>query len=225
MQIDDIIKSRHSVRKYIDRAIPIDIVLALQEEIANCNKEGNLNMQLVLDDEKAFSGVKAHYGALKGVTNYIVMAGKKGIDLSERLGYYGEKVVLKAQALGLNTCWVGLSLSYNDNKKAYKLNKGEIKKLIITIGYGATGGHERKSKSIDEVTELKGAMPEWFRRGVEYALYAPTAMNQQKFKFVLSSDNKVKLRYGLAFYGNVDKGIVKYHFELCAGKENFSWEE
>jgi len=80
----------------------------------------------------------------------------------------------------------------------------------------------RKSKSFEEVAVVNGDVPEWFKRGVEYALYAPTAMNQQKFKFYLDG-NKVRLKYALAFYGNVDKGIVKYHFELGAGKENFFW--
>lgn len=222
MQIYDIIKSRHSVRKYIDKEIASDVLLALRNEIDICNKEGDLNIQLVLGDKTAFSGLRAGYGSLKGVSNYIVMAGKKGATLSERLGYYGERIVLKAQELGLNTCWVGLSFAYNDNKELYQLEKGETKKLIITIGYGETAGHERKSKSFEEVAVVNGDVPEWFKRGVEYALYAPTAMNQQKFKFYLDG-NKVRLKYALAFYGNVDKGIVKYHFELGAGKENFFW--
>lgn len=218
----DLIKSRHSVRSYTSKEIPSDIVEQLNKEIEVCNKEGNLNMQLITNDKEAFGGMKASYGVLKGVTNYIVMAGKNDATLSERLGYFGEHIVLKAQELGLNTCWVGMSFIYNDMKELYTLNSGESKKLIIAIGYGETQGHERKSKCIYDVARVEGEIPEWFKRGIEYALYAPTAMNQQKFKFYLDG-NKVKLKYSLAFYGKVDKGIVKYHFELGAGKENFTW--
>ncbi len=224
MDIFELIKSRHSVRSYLDKEIPSNIVTELNYEILKCNTEGNLNMQLVLNDKNAFGGMKANYGLIKGVTNYIVMIGKKAADLSERLGYYGERVVLKAQSLGLNTCWIGLSLIYNDNKSCYVLNDGEVKKMIIAIGYGGNQGHDRKSKALEDVSTIKEDVkaPEWFIKGVEYALYAPTAMNQQKFKFYLHG-NVVKLKYGLSFYGKVDKGIVRYHFELGAGKENFTW--
>ncbi|MBQ8178647.1 MAG: nitroreductase [Clostridia bacterium] len=222
MDVFELVKSRRSVRSYVDKEIPQEIVEKLNAEIIECNRLGDLNMQLVLNDRNAFGGMKANYGLLKGVTNYIVMVGKKSVDLSERLGYYGERVVLKAQELGLNTCWVGMSLIYNDTKGAYVVNDGESKKLIIAIGYGENQGHPRKTKSIEEVSVSYGDTPEWFKRGVECALYAPTAMNQQKFKFYLYGD-KVKIKYGLAVYGKVDKGIVKYHFELGAGKDNFTW--
>lgn len=50
------------------------------------------------------------------------MAGQKADDLDERIGYYGEQLVLLAQALGLNTCWAGLS--YRKVNGAYKIEKG-----------------------------------------------------------------------------------------------------
>ena len=65
-------------------------------------------------------------------------------------------------------------------------------------------------------------MPEWFRRGVQAALLAPTAMNQQKFTFTLQGDT-VSAKAGTGFYSKVDLGIAKYHFEIGAGTENFRW--
>ena len=41
--------------------------------------------------------------------NYLVMAAPKGRELEEKVGYYGEKIVILAQSLGLNTCWAGLT--------------------------------------------------------------------------------------------------------------------
>lgn len=46
----------------------------------------------------------------------------KADNLDERIGYYGEQLVLLAQALGLNTCWAGLS--YRKVNGAYKIEKG-----------------------------------------------------------------------------------------------------
>ena len=62
--------------------------------------------------------------------------------------------------------------------------------------------------------------------GIEAALLAPTAVNQQKFKFILRDENKVQAKplMSLAGYTQIDLGIVKYHFEIATGKENFSWD-
>ena len=46
-------------------------------------------------------------------------------------------------------------------------------------------------------------------------------MNQQKF--VIGYDGKdVSIKAKKGFYSKVDLGIVKYHFEVGAGKENYS---
>ncbi len=68
-------------------------------------------------------------------------------------------------------------------------------------------------------------MPDWFKCGMEAALLAPTAVNQQKFEFELVSEHTVaaRTRFSLIGYTKMDLGIVKYHFEVAAGKENFQW--
>lgn len=55
------------------------------------------------------------------------------------------------------------------------------------------------------------------------ALLAPTAMNQQKFRFTLSG-NEVSAKSTGGFYSKMDLGIVKFHFEEGAGRENFTWK-
>lgn len=221
MNLTEAIKNRHSVRSYDERRIDGDVKRELLAFIDQCNKESGLHMQLVLDEPKAFGGMMAHYGKFSGVKNYIALIGKKGADLEETCGYYGEKVVLKAQQLGLNTCWV--AMTYSKIKTAYQVDKGEKLCVVIAVGYGKTQGTAHKVKSVDEVVRTDGVLPEWFRGGVECALLAPTAMNQQKFVFSLTG-NTVSVKAGTAFYSKVDLGIVKYHFEIGAGRENFSWE-
>lgn len=221
MNLLEAMKNRHSVRSYTDKKIEGDVKEQLLSYIKKCNEESGLNMQLVLDEEKAFDGFMAHYGKFSGVKNYIAVIGKKDSDLQEKCGYYGEKVVLEAQRLGLNTCWV--AMTYSKIKTAFEVKQGEKLCLVITIGYGETQGVAHKSKPREKVMNVNGDVPEWFRNGVDAALLAPTAINQQKFTFGLNG-NKVSAKAGLAFYSKIDLGIAKYNFELGAGVENFTWE-
>lgn len=214
MEITEAIKARHSVRQYDGRAIEGAALEELTAEVDRCNAEGGLHIQLVTNEPKAFDGFMAHYGKFSGVTSYIALIGKKGERLDELCGYYGERLVLKAQQLGLNTCWV--ALTYKKIKGAFTVDKGEKLTVVIAVGYGRTQGAEHGIKSVGDVSNAGEGTPEWFKTGVEAALLAPTAMNQQKFKLVYS-DGKVEARSGLGFYTKVDLGIVKYHFEAVTG--------
>lgn len=223
MTIIEAMKERHSVRSYKPVAIPRDLTERLQNEIDDCNHEGGLHIQLVTGEPKAFDGLMAHYGKFSGVTNYIALIGKKSADLDERVGYYGERLVLLAQSLGLNTCWVAMTFSKGTTKKHCTIEKGEKLVVVLALGYGATQGVPHQSKSPADVTNETDGMPEWFKSGIEAALLAPTAMNQQKFRFTRNGTT-VKAESLGGFYSSVDLGIVKYHFELGAGKDNFRFE-
>lgn len=220
MNVMEAMTARHSVRQYADKAIEPEKLAALEQEITACNQEGGLHIQLVKDEPRAFDGFMAHYGKFSGVRNYIALIGPKGADLDEKCGYYGERLVLLAQMLGLNTCWV--AMTYSKIRTAFTVNAGEKLCVVIALGYGKTQGVAHKSKTFEEVAQVSGEVPAWFRSGVEAALLAPTAMNQQKFQLTLNGD-QLTAKAGTAFYSKVDLGIVKYHFELGAGKENFSW--
>lgn len=215
MTIMEAMQSRHSVRSYIDKKIPADVMQTLQEEIATCNREGDLHIQFVKDEPKAFDSFMAHYGKFSGVRNYIALVGKKSPDLEEKCGYYGERIALKAQQLGLNTCWV--ALTYKKIPGAFEVKRGEKLTVVLAIGYGAVQGTAHTSKAASDVSNLGSASPDWFKAGVEAALLAPTAMNQQKFTLTYS-DGKASAQAGKGFYTKVDLGIVKYHFEVGAGR-------
>lgn len=218
MELTEAMKNRHSVRQYTDKLIEAETLNALRAEIDSCNKEGNLHIQLVTNEPKAFDSFMAHYGKFSGVTNYIALVGKKSDRLDELCGYYGERLVLKAQQLGLNTCWV--AMTYKKIPGAFKVNNGEKLTVVIAIGYGKTQGAKHKSKSADAVSNISENSPDWFKVGVESALLAPTAMNQQKFTLTYIN-GKVTAKAGAGFYTKLDLGIVKYHFEIGAGRKCF----
>lgn len=216
MDLMEAMKARHSVRQYDERSIEPDLLAALQEEIDACNAEGGLHIQLVTDEPKAFSGGLAHYGSFSGVRNYFALVGPKGRDLDEKCGYYGERLVLRAQQLGLNTCWV--ALTYSKVPGAFEVKPGEKLTVVISVGRGKNQGRPRRSKSAEDVSNISDETPRWFREGVEAALLAPTAVNQQKFRFTYA-DGKVTAKAGLGPCAKMDLGIVKYHFELASGKK------
>ena len=220
MDLTEAMNARHSVRQYKNKPLGAEVIAALQEEIESCNQESGLHIQLVTNEPKAFDSLMAHYGKFSGVTSYIAMIGKKGADLEEKCGYYGERLVLRAQQLGLNTCWV--AMTYTKIKNAFSVEQGEKLCIVISIGYGETQGVPHKSKDFEKVAKADGQIPDWFKNGVEAALLAPTAMNQQKFRFNLRG-NEVSAKAGIGFYTKIDVGIAKYHFEIGAGKDNFKW--
>ena len=127
MELIEAIEKRHSVRSYTDKKIEGEVLSELQAEIASCNKEGGLHIQLVTDDPEAFSGFKAHYGKFSNVKNYIGLIGKKEEGLDEKIGYYGERIVLKAQQLGLNTCRV--AMTYSKRKSICVIEIGEYRSV------------------------------------------------------------------------------------------------
>ena len=217
------IRSRHSVRKYTERPIETATIAALRSEIEHSNAESGLHIQLITDEPKAFSSGMWKYGQFSGVRNYLVMAGPKGNAAEEKIGYYGEKLVILAQTFGLNTCWVGLT--YKKIPGTFSLMDGEIVHCVIALGYGTMPGIQHPQKSAENFYECKGIAPDWFKAGVEAALLAPTAVNQQKFKFILNENGTVEAKalFSMVGYTHIDLGIVKYHFEVGAGKDNFQW--
>ena len=226
MTLLEAIDARHSVRRYISRPLEREVVDCLRAKIDECNSKGNLHIQLVLNERKGFSGMLA-YGSFSGVENYIVMAGRRADDLDERVGYYGEQIVLLAQQLGLGTCWAGLS--YRKVKGAYALDSEEKVACMISLGYPDDAGRKHKCKSVEDVSNAGVSTPEWFEQGVRAALKAPTAVNQQKFYIeyagVKDGRHCVRARrlFSMVGYTSMDLGIVKLHFEIGAGKDNFEW--
>ncbi len=220
MTAEEIIRARHSIRAFDDKKIEGNVKEELLTLIQQSNKEGGIHLELVTDEPEAFGNSRlAHYGKFKNVRNYVVLmcqkSDKKG---EEKTGYYGEKLVLKAEELGLHSCWVGLTYSKGD----VKCEKGEDEKitLLIALGYSNESGKTHKIKTPEQICPQIATTPEWFKKGVEMALLAPTAMNQQKFVFTYMGEQKVKAEKKWGFYTKVDLGIAKAHFEIGANTSN-----
>ncbi len=219
MDIWEIMRARHSVRRFLRQPIAAEAVHALQAAAQEASQDSGLRFTLCLNEPNAFQANKPHYGNFCGCENYIAIVGAKGSD--EKVGYYGEKLVLLAQQLGLNTCWV--ALTYEKSAPPVQLAAGEKLFDLIALGYGENQGTPHKNKPMEKLAKLTEQTPEWFLRGMEAAMLAPTAINQQRFHFTQVGERGVKAKALLGPCSKTDLGIVKYHFELGAGKENFDW--
>ena len=205
------IRVRHSVRAYQSRSIEPEKISQLRALIDEANAEAGLHLQLIEDAGKTFDRLLSRAMGLGSAPSVIACVGPDDATLDERIGYYGERIVLAAQCMGLNTCWAG---TFNRTGVPAQVNEGERLVIVIAIGYGETQGKPRKSKTPEQVSRTQGKRPEWFDLGVELALLAPTAIDQQSFEIILHEDGTVDIVDRGGPFSKVDLGIVKYHFAV-----------
>lgn len=208
----ELVENRHSVRQYKDVKIEAEKREVLDALAAEINQQAGLNIQIIYDEPKCFNSMMAHYGKFRGVSNYIAIVGPKDDALDEKAGYYGQQLVLKAQELGLNTCWVAMTHGKSDAV----VNKGEKQAIIISLGYGENQGVTHKSKELSKLAVVSDNDPDWYKDGVKAAILAPTAVNQQKF-FVERAGEQAKITAPGGMMTQMDLGIVKYNFEFVSG--------
>ena len=214
------IDERHSVRKYTGEPIPADISSQLRDFIKACAEESGLVMELVEDDKDAFKGLMGKMIGFSGSPAYVAIAGPSDDPPLERAGYYGELVVLKAQTLGLNTCW---AMMCSRKHMESRLPAG-IKMIIgIAVGIGIDQGKPHKDKPVEKVCDPDDIRI-WYMKGIQAAMKAPTAMNRQAFRIVADNDKVSVVNTG-GRINRIDAGIVRLHFELGAGNGKFEWAD
>ena len=215
-------EKRHTVRKYLDKPLDMDLIGLLNDRIERNNCVYNLTFKLITNNSDGLSSL-ARLMSNNSVQNYIILAGKDNSDLDKKIGYCGADLILYAQSLGLNTWWCG-GMFNGKNALKHLDNKAVRVNGVIAIGYGKTQGVPHKSKTADQVSHYKGDAPEWFASGIKALLLAPSALNRQPY-IVNGEGNKVSLKVKNGTFSQVDLGIGKYFFELGAGKSNFEWED
>ena len=218
MDMKKAMQERHTVRRYTDKPISREAAEQLARLAEGLNMEHGTAIELRTGDSRAF-GALTRLVLAKGVHNYFLMAGEERPGLDEALGFCGAELMLSAQALGLNTWWAGGTFN---RRLMEELAPGKRVAGVIAVGYGRTPGVPHRSKTPGQVSAYEGDAPEWFKEGGKAALLAPTALNRQGF-MLTGSGRRVELRCENGIFSGVDAGLVKYHFELGAGTENFEW--
>ena len=223
MEISEAMQARRAVRRFRADILPREAVERLRREIDACNEYGRLSVRLVTGEPTAFGGLLGRAAGFRNARNYLVLSGRPDADLEVRCGYWGEHLVLTAKTLGIDSCWVGGSVNRRVAAKA--CGKGERYVCAIALGIGDEPGSVHTRKAFDDVIDADRSriLPDWFVRGVNAALLAPTAMNRQRFVISLDPPDRVDAATTGGLYSFVDLGIVMYHFEAGAGKDNFRW--
>lgn len=222
------IRERHSVREYDGKPLAQAEFDALGAVVEECARESGLDIQLVGDNPEVFN-VIARFGLIRGCRTHVafVVDDAKASDVTraavdEVIGYWGQKIVLAAQDMGLNTCWCALC---SRKKSRAAVAPGKRVRLVIAVGHGRTQGFPRKTKSIGALSSVECAKaPAWFAAAMEAAQLAPTAMNNQNFKITLLSDGKtVRIEAPQSGLNVIDEGIVRRNFEIAANEVGADW--
>ena len=218
----DTIKARHSVRQYIEDGLAPEELEALSAAVDDVCAKSGLNIQLVADNPQVFD-VVASFGVIHGCSTSLAFV-TSGKEQDVAIGYWGQHLVLTAQELGLNTCWVALC----SRKKSHAdLPAGHKVRLVVAVGHGVNGGKPRDTKPASALAAFQGegAAPAWFDAAVEAAQLAPTAVNAQSFFITLLPDGKtVRAEAQAKAWRQVDLGIVRYNFEVAANQLGADWQ-
>jgi len=213
--------TRHTVRKFNGTPLSETEKNSLNERVAELNEKLSLSICLIESEKSPLNMMGKVVLRGEGVSSYFVLAADDRAGVDETLGYASSDLVLFAQTIGLNTWWMGGTFN---RKFVSTFVPGKKVVGIVAVGHGKTQGVPHKSKSPEAVSSYSGEAPAWFKEGVDAALLAPTALNRQLFT-ITGEGRKVSLTYKSGPMSDIDKGIVKHHFELGAGKENFDWAE
>lgn len=236
------ISVRHSSRSYLPNKLEDSIVEQLQASISEYNLLSGLNIQLVLNNGDAFNSFSKSYGMFSGANNYIAMIGKSnGVYEKEKIGYYGEKLVLEATEYGLGTCWV--AGTYNKDACVCQMTTHEEIYCVIPIGYPSgkvsfkdkliTGITHTKKKALEDFFDSSAKdVPDWFMEGIKAVRLAPSALNKQPIKFVYTAESSESLPSVRAWvtsnsggFEQIDLGIAKLHFEIGASEGDWEWDD
>ena len=227
------IMRRRSRRSFTSQLPDISHVQMIREIIDDINEENHLSIQMIIDEPAGFSSLTDSYGMFKGVRNYIALVGPKDDkDLHEKLGYFGEQILLTLEILGYGTCWVGGTF---DRKKC-KCEVGENEVFQCAIVFGNVKRNPSlKEKAVDKALHSvvkkpklqdlfysEETPPNWFIEGMRMVERAPSALNKMPVKFFYKGDSvmaKVKNPKTINYY---DLGIAKFHFQ--AGVEEGKWD-
>lgn len=228
MEYKKAILERVSRRSYLGSDLSPHHLEHLQEKITALNTASGLAISFVAEGSAAFAGGKS-YGMFNGVRALLLLKGDSKLPhLREKIGYYGEELVLAATELGLGTCWVGGTF----DKKALQVPDGEELVCVLTIGNVSPqntlkerlirGLTHRKSKTIEELIDSDCPLIDQLRSTMELVQRAPTARNAQKVRFCLRNGEITASVPDDYPFDLVDLGICKRHFE-CGMGGRFAW--
>lgn len=216
------INERCSRRAFLPK--PLEHADQLRERMEIYNQQSGLHMRLVENDQDVMKGISAGYGLFSGVRHFFAMAGKqRELNLNEKAGYWGERLVLDATLLGLGTCWVGGTFHKEICEEKIGLLPDEELVCIILVGevpkqktmkehMVRLAVHHAK-KPIDELYTAEDMTVD-FLKGMRAVQKAPSALNRQPVHFLYRGRTVFPQVSDPNGIQRVDMGIAMLHFEI-----------
>ncbi|MGE4549195.1 MAG: nitroreductase family protein [Intestinibacillus sp.] len=226
MTVEQVIARRISRRSYLPTPLTEEQKTILCARIVQFSRAGGVRIELVENGARAFIRFGRSYGLFSGVQSFFAMIGREDDPhAGEKLGYFGELLVLEACGLGLGTCWVGGT--FDPDGCPCVLAPGE--KLFCVIPVGSVperrGVKEsliyslahRDTKDLEEMYESDVPAPAWFMEGIQAVRRAPSARNRQPVRLRYAPGEVSASVPDMNRLYDIDLGIAKAHFALPAG--------
>ncbi|MGL5329591.1 MAG: nitroreductase family protein [Peptostreptococcaceae bacterium] len=223
-------KSRKSTRTYIDKVLEEKHEKNLKNLIKEINEEVGFKFQLINNCQNLFKGFKASYGLLQGVNSCIALVSDKSISqYKNKIGYYGEMLVLEAEYIGVSTCWIGGTYDKRECQKYINISDNEEIVCLIVIGYSSSkdgliqkivSNANKRRKSFGNILLEEDDLPKWVISGINCVMLSPSALNNQPIGYTYKND-VVSAYTTMKNHGfeDTDLGISMLHFEVGAMKE------
>ena len=227
MDYKKLMKSRKSTRAYKDDKVNKKEIEELLHYFHNCKRlvpDIELEPILFIEGQEVFDkldGIAGYNGRMIQAPSYMVMTSEVKGGYIENTGFVVENMLLKAEELGIDTCWITFPDSLTI-KEALSITSDNEVTAIFALGYGLeqkkvlhvldTGDNYSKAdmRVVDDNTSFRYAVEdlvynkEWGNpidygdlemRGLgdtfTYARLAPSTLNSQPWKFILDDSRLV----------------------------------
>lgn len=214
-------KARKSARTYFSSPIETRKVKTLQAMIDGFNQDESLQFVLIRDGaQQAFNNMEISYGMLTNVHAMIALTGTKNDNLvREKVGYYGEQLVLEAVKMGLGTCWIAATV--DRRSPVFQVEPGKEIYCVLTMGYAASETQFKLDLLKKLIVSTKKsnwytaseAPPVWFVSGIEGARLAPSSLSSQPVMFTYSPQQTTAYIEDEKSENWINLGIAKYHLQ------------
>ena len=241
MDIMDAIRARRSVRTFDGAELSSRDCATLKEALERASSpfKGRIFTSIYSPPGGEDVKVPSTYGVIKGARSFILVAIDTATEADSALnaGFACEAAVLKAEAMGLGTCWLGGTFSRKDFAPAADIPEGFMLIAVIPVGRPAdktrflekmmrkVAGSDSRKPFAELFFEGKWGNPlseesEW-ADALKAVRLAPSSTNSQPWRTVVDG-RKVHFYYKPGIYAYLDMGIALCHFSLTAGKP-YQW--
>lgn len=199
MELERLMKERHTVRKYSDELVSSYLKGRIREKLNQLCINHRIKAFL---EEDSISDTLGFIARLRSsnVENVILFKGDH-----YNVGYVAAEIMILIQSLGLNSWFIGSSINRN-------ILEEDIVAIVV-FGYGQTNGKAHRSKKVRQVSDYQpNRFPDWYFKGITASLLAPTALNRQPYYFNYNNGH-VQLQVKESEYAEIEAGILSWYFE------------